>query len=156
MRFARNTKVFRGQLDAAPYAGVFFLLAIFLLLNSSFVFTPGIPIQLPEAAALPGTLNPTIAVAIDDSSRIYFDNQFTSEAALKQSLSRAVAATPDLTLVIQAHKNVKLDTLARVLLVAQEAGVKTALPATRPPPASAAGGAPAPEDPVHLRSSPRN
>ena len=147
MRFPRNTKVFRGQLDAAPYAGVFFLLAIFLLLNSSFVFTPGIPIQLPEAAALPGTLNPTIAVAIDDSSRIYFDNQFTSEAALKQNLIQAVAAMPDLTLVVQAHKNVKWDTLARVLLVAHEAGVKNALSATRPPAASPAG-AGAPDNPV--------
>lgn len=142
MRFPRNTKVFRGQLDAAPHAGVFFLLAIFLLLNSSFVFTPGIPIHLPEAAALPGTLNPTIAVAIDDSSRIYFDNQFTSEAALKQSLRQAVALTPDLTLVIQAHKNVSWNTVARVMLVAREAGVKNALPATRPPAISA------PDNPV--------
>jgi biopolymer transport protein ExbD len=142
MRFARNTKIFRGQLDAAPYAGVFFLLAIFLLLNSSFVFTPGIEIQLPEAAALPGTTAPTMAVAIDDSSRIYFQNQVTSEAALRKRLADAVASAPDLTLVIQAHKNVKWDTLARVMLVAREAGVKTALPATRPPVV------PAPTNPV--------
>lgn len=133
MRFPRNTKVFRGQLDAAPYAGVFFLLAIFLLLNSSFVFTPGIPIELPEAPALPGALSPTLAVAIDDSSRIYFDNQLTSEAALKQSLRQAVAAAPELTLVIQADKGVTWKTLASVLLTAREAGVKRALPATRPP-----------------------
>ena|SRR5687768_15711353 len=133
MRFPRNVKIFRGQLDAAPYAGIFFLLAIFLLLNSSFVFTPGIEIQLPEAAALPGTTSPTIAVAIDESSRIYFENQLTSEAALKTNLGKAVAATPDLTLVIQAHKNVSWNTVASVMLAAREAGVKTALPATRPP-----------------------
>jgi biopolymer transport protein ExbD len=133
MRFPRNTKIFRGQLDAAPYAGVFFLLVIFLLLNSSFVFTPGIPIALPDAPPLPGAATPTLAVAIDESSRIYFDNQVTSEAALKRRLSDAVAATPDLTLVIQAHKNVTWNALARVMLVAREAGVKTALPATRPP-----------------------
>lgn len=137
MRFPRNTKVFRGQLDAAPYAGIFFLLAIFLLLNSSFVFTPGIPIELPHAPALPGVATRTIAVAIDESSRIYFDNQVTSEATLKRRLSDAVAAAPDLTLVIQAHKNVTWNTLSRVMLVAREAGVKTALPATRPPVAPA-------------------
>jgi len=142
MRFPRNTKVFRGQLDAAPYAGVFFLLAIFLLLNSSIVFTPGIPIQLPDAAPLPGPIGPTIAVAIDESSQIYFDNQLTSEAALKKSLRRLVTESPELTLVIQADKNVKWDILAHVMLVAQEAGVKTALPATRPTPI------PAPRNPV--------
>ncbi len=43
MRFPHNTKIFRGQLDAAPFVGVFFLLVIFLLFNSGLVFTPGIP-----------------------------------------------------------------------------------------------------------------
>jgi biopolymer transport protein ExbD len=142
MRFPRNTKVFRGQLDAAPYAGVFFLLAIFLLLNSSFVFTPGIPIQLPDAAALPGATGPTIAVAIDESSQIYFDNQLTTEAALKKSLRRAVAESPDLTLVIQADQKANWDILAHVMLAAREAGVKRALPAMRPP------AIPAPRNPV--------
>ena len=54
MRFPHNTKIFRGQLDAAPFLGVFFLLLIFLLLNSSLVFTPGVEIQLPETANVPG------------------------------------------------------------------------------------------------------
>jgi hypothetical protein len=34
-------------MDAAPFAGVFFLLVIFLLLNSSLVFPPGLKLQLP-------------------------------------------------------------------------------------------------------------
>lgn len=133
MRFPRHTKIFRGQLDAAPYAGVFFLLAIFLLLSSSMVFVPGIPIELPEAAELPGVTGPTVAVVVDHGSRIYFDNQITSEDALRQRLREAAAATPALTLIIQADKNVKWDTLARLMLLAHEAGVKTALPSTRPP-----------------------
>jgi biopolymer transport protein ExbD len=142
MRFPRNTKVFRGQLDAAPYAGVFFLLAIFLLLSSSFVFTPGIPIQLPDAAPLPGAAGPTIAVAIDESSHIYFDNQLTGEAALTKSLGRIAADSPEVTLVIQADKNANWDIVSRVMLAARAAGIKRALPATRPP------AIPAPRNPV--------
>ena len=42
MRFPRNAKIFRGQLDAAPLAGVFFLLLIFFLLSSRLAFTPGV------------------------------------------------------------------------------------------------------------------
>ena len=133
MRFPRHTKVFRGQLDAAPYAGVFFLLALFLLLNSSIVFTPGVPIDLPEAANVPGVTGPTLAIAVDDGSRIYFDNQVTNEERLRQRLRDAVASTPDVTLVIQADDDVKWATLARLILVAREAGVKRAVPATRPP-----------------------
>ena len=49
MKFPRNARIFRGQLDASPFVGVLFLVAIFLLLNSSLVFVPGIAINLPEA-----------------------------------------------------------------------------------------------------------
>jgi len=137
MRFPRHTKVFRGQLDAAPYAGVFFLLTLFVLLNSSIVFTPGLPIRLPEATNVPGVTGPTLAIAVDDGSRIYFDNQVTNEERLRQRLRDAVASTPEITLVIQADDNVKWATLARLMLLARDAGVKTAVPATRPPVAPA-------------------
>ena len=65
MRFPHNTKIFRGQLDAAPFVGVFFLLIIFLLLNSGLVFTTGVRIRLPEGVNLPGTDQPTAVVAVD-------------------------------------------------------------------------------------------
>jgi biopolymer transport protein ExbD len=133
MRFSRNTKVFRGQLDAAPYAGVFFLLALFLLLHSSFVFMPGIEIQLPEASDLPGTANPAVAVAVDENSRIYFENQVTNEDALRQQLRKAALETPNLTLIIQADKRATADILQRLMRVARDAGIKQALQGTRPP-----------------------
>ncbi|MBC8002033.1 MAG: biopolymer transporter ExbD [Opitutaceae bacterium] len=45
MRFPRNARIFRGQLDATPVAAMFFLLVIFLLL-ASLVYTPGVPVDL--------------------------------------------------------------------------------------------------------------
>ena len=54
MKFPRNARIFRGQLDAAPFAIVFFLLVIFLML-SSLVYTPGVHIELPVADGLTGT-----------------------------------------------------------------------------------------------------
>jgi biopolymer transport protein ExbD len=106
---------------------------MFLLLNSSIVFTPGVPIQLPEASDVPGVTGPTLAIAVDDSSRIYFDNQVTNEERLRQRLRDAVTNTPEVTLVIQADDDVKWATLARLMLLARDAGVKTTVSATRPP-----------------------
>ncbi|MDB6024676.1 MAG: hypothetical protein JWM68_899 [Verrucomicrobiales bacterium] len=51
MRFPRNAKIFRGQLDFAPLAGVLFLLVIFLLLGS-LISPPGIRLQLASVADL--------------------------------------------------------------------------------------------------------
>jgi biopolymer transport protein ExbD len=133
MRFPRNTKVFRGQLDPAPYAGVFFLLLIFLLLHSSLVFTPGIPIRLPQSLDLPGTPNPTINVAIDEDGHLYYANQVIDEGQLAEELRAFVARnTEPVTLVLQADKNARYEILVRIGLLARDAGVREALLATRP------------------------
>src|SRR5687768_4938920 len=48
MRFPRQAKIFRGQLDAAPLAAVFFLLVLMLLLTYSQTFIPGIRVDLKQ------------------------------------------------------------------------------------------------------------
>jgi biopolymer transport protein ExbD len=134
MRFPRNTKIFRGQLDAAPFAGVFFLLVIFLLLHTSLVFIPGVPIQLPEAADLPGTPNRTLVVAVDESGQFYFENQVIARDRLKQRLVSAVSETREpVTLVVRADKKVQIQELMPLWLLARSAGIKEIIQATRPP-----------------------
>ena len=46
MKLPRNTRIFRGQLDVAPVASIFFMTAILLFLYSSIVFTPGVRLDL--------------------------------------------------------------------------------------------------------------
>jgi biopolymer transport protein ExbD len=133
MRFPRHARIFRGQLDAAPFAGVFFLMLLFLLLHSSFVFIPGVPIQLPQTVDLPGTVNPTVVVAIDRAGQLYFHNQVISIEDLRGKMQSAVANASDpLTLVLQADQEVKYEVLVRLCLMARETGIKEALLATRP------------------------
>ena len=134
MRFPRNTRIFRGQLDAAPIAGVFFLLVIFLLLNSSLVFTPGVPIQLPDGVNLPGAANRTLVVAVDGNGQFYFENQVIGQEQLKEKLQTAVSeARQPLTLVVQADKKVIHDKLMTLWLLARSAGIQEIIQATRPP-----------------------
>lgn len=134
MRFAHQTKIFRGQIEAAPFLGVFFLLVIFMLLQSSLVFTPGLPIQLSEAENLPGTDNPTVAVAVDASGNFYFNNQLCDEARLKEQLREAVAATHEpVTLVVQVHRDAKVDVLIQLSTLARGVGIREVLQAVRPP-----------------------
>jgi biopolymer transport protein ExbD len=132
MKFQRNARIFKGQLDAAPFATVFFLLAIFLLLTLM-VYTPGVRLDLPPADDLPGTDKPSVAVAIDTNGRLYFENQLVEEAELKGKLARAVTNSPQpLTLVVQAHKNVTYDRLISLTLLARDAGISSAWLATLP------------------------
>ncbi len=145
MKFPRNARIFPGRQDATPYAIVFFLLLMFVLLGS-LVYTPGVRIQLPVAEDLPGTDKPTISVAVDAIlvasasnstpealTRLYYQNQIISEDDLKARLHEAVQKSPEpLTLVIQADKAVPYDRIIQLTLLARDAGVQEALLATLP------------------------
>ena len=134
MKFPHSTKIFRGQLDAAPFLGVFFLLIIFLLLNSAFVSTSGVPIMLPEAVNLPGPGKATAAVAVDEGGHFYFENQLCDEARLKQRLQDAVTRSHEpITLVVQADKAAKMEVLATLSVLARSLGIRDMLLAVRPP-----------------------
>ncbi len=134
MRFPHNAKIYRGQLDAAPFLGVFFLLIIFLLLNSAFVFTPGVPITLPEGVNLPGPDKATAAVAVDEGGHFYFENQGCDEARLRERLQDAVNRSHEpITLVVQADKAAKTEVLTKLGLLARSVGIRDVLLAVRPP-----------------------
>ena len=138
MKFPRNAKIMRSPFEVAPFAAVFFLMVIFLLLGA-LLPTPGIPLQLIAPAGVPGVGQPTVAVAIDANGRFYFANQIVSEAQLNSNLSNAVKnARAPLTLVVHADKSVTYDQLVRLTLRARDIGITNALLATLPRPGEAA------------------
>jgi biopolymer transport protein ExbD len=134
MKFPRSARIFRGHLDVAPFASVFFLLVLFALLGA-LTYTPGIPVelQLPQADNLPGTDRPLIAVTVDAAGRFYYENQAIEESELKTSLRRAAKNSPEpMTLLVQADKQVAYDRLMRLVLLGRDAGITNALWATLP------------------------
>jgi biopolymer transport protein ExbD len=142
MKFTRNVRILRSQLDAAPFAAVFFLLVIFMMLGS-LIYTPGarLEIELPQAKNLPGTDKPTVSVAIDADGRLYYENQWIEESALRGRLKAVASKSAEpLTLVVQADKTVSLERWMRLALLARDAGFREASlailpgPLTRSPP----------------------
>jgi biopolymer transport protein ExbD len=136
MKFPRNARLLRSQLDAAPFASVFFLLVMFMMLGS-LIYTPGarVELQLPRATGLAGTDKPTVSVAIDADGRLYYENQWIEEKALRGRLQEAARKSSEpLTLVVQADKSVSYERLMRLTLLARDAGIPEALLATLPGP----------------------
>jgi biopolymer transport protein ExbD len=134
MKFPRNAKIFQGRLDAAPFAAVLFLLAIFILLGS-LLYTPGlrVGVELPGADDLPGTDRPTISVAVDRRGNFYFQNQQIGANELQARLRAAVKEMPELpTLVIHADRQVAYENLIRLTLLARRAGIRETWFATLP------------------------
>jgi biopolymer transport protein ExbD len=136
LKLPRNARIARSRLDAAPFATVFFLLLLFMMLLS-LVYTPGIrvPLDLPIADDLPGTDKMTVAVAVDANGQSYFENQPVEELDLKRRLRKAVAnAREPLALIVQADKAVTNERLIGLSLLARDAGIKEMWLATLPRP----------------------
>lgn len=133
MRLPRNHKIFRGQLDVAPFAGVFFLLVLFLVFHSGLVLTPGIPVKIPSASDLPGLTNQAVVVAVAANGACFYENQLTSENELKTKLRSVTTGREPLTLVLEADGDVKYSRLVELSILARDAGILNTFFATRPP-----------------------
>jgi biopolymer transport protein ExbD len=137
MKFPRNTRLLRSPFEMAPFATMFFLLVIFLLLGA-LLPVQGLRVQLqpPLASDLPGIDKPSVSVAVDSNGRFYFGNQIVSEGELKADLRNAAATSrAPLTLIIHADKTISYDQLVHLTLLARDVGIQNALLATLPQPA---------------------
>ena len=94
MKFPRNARVVGGNLDIVPYASVFFVLVLFVLLGT-LMYTPGVYLSLPAADDLPGVEGFTLAVALDSAGQYYYQNQQVPETELKEQLRAAERGTTE-------------------------------------------------------------
>src|SRR5215471_8629669 len=123
MKFPRNARIFRTQLDVAPFVTVFFLVAAFFMVGS-LMYTPGIQVRLPVADDLPGTDKPTVSVALDKNGGFYYQHKWVPESELRKKLPEAVAASPrPPVLIIHADQEVTCNMLVRLSMIAREAGL---------------------------------
>jgi biopolymer transport protein ExbD len=138
MKFPRNARIFRGQLDVAPFAAVFFLLVIFVLLTT-LVYTPGVHITLPSAPAadIAGVDGPTVAVAVDKNGRYYYQNRIVNEADLKRALEAEVKKFPQPpTLILLSDQETANGMTVRLMELARSQGIKKVVFQTLPRPAT--------------------
>lgn len=133
MKFPRRARLLRNPYDATAYAGVFFLLVMFVSLSSR-LYTPGVKISLPVGEDLPGTDRPTVTVAMDEFGHYYYQNQIIAEGALSNQLHEASTSSPTpLTLVILMDEAARYKNLQDLQMLARDAGINDAMVATRPP-----------------------
>ena len=148
MKLPRNLRIFRGQLDAAPFVSVWFLLLIFFILQSKLVFNPGVrfnlqpadseqPVRLdlpPGTPKLAGTENLTVVVAIDNSGQFYYEGRLVPLDRLIQALTRVVQdSVVPITLEVRADQSSKLNATFQLSARAGQIGFKEVIVVARPP-----------------------
>lgn len=138
MKFPRKAKIFKGQIDLAPFLSVFFSLTIFMIFGSILISSPGVKIELPllNEGKLSRPLLPKLDVAVDESGKIHFESQFVNASELRKRLASARKRfgknAP--TLVLQADKDADLQTLLQICQIAGEVGIDQTIWMGRPHP----------------------
>ncbi|HRI16743.1 MAG TPA: biopolymer transporter ExbD [Verrucomicrobiota bacterium] len=136
MKLPRTTRLFRGQLDWAPFLCVLCPLAFVGLFSGFLVLPRGTRLKLPTveapAAVAPGET--VFIVAVDSARRCFFENQLVTLGALETALKRRAAlSNAPSTLLIQADVSVPLGQLAELTALAQRAGIQHAVFGTMSP-----------------------
>lgn len=108
------------------------LLLIFFLLSSSFFIQPGIKVTLPKAITGQVESKDRIYLTITKKELLYLNNQPILKSELAGKLHGLLKEQPEKLVVIQADKDLTLETVIEIVDIAKLAGAAKFMIATRP------------------------
>jgi len=108
------------------------LLLIFFLLSSSFFVQPGIKVKLPRAITGQIESKDRVYLTITKQEMIYLNNQRILKSELGGKLKELLMNQPEKLVVIQADKDLTLETTVEIVDIAKLAGAEKFMIATQP------------------------
>ncbi len=109
------------HLDMTPMVDVMMLLVIFFMMSTTFIMAnPGLPVNLPKAAAT-SDLPDNIVVIIDKDGQIAVGDRVVSTGDLRPLLTAAAAKQP--IVYLKADKEVRHGTVVEVMDEIRKTGI---------------------------------
>lgn len=120
------------KIDLTPMIDVVFQLLIFFMVSTTFIVTPGLKLNLPEASntdTVEQTQDLTVELKADNT--LYLNKSPIDIKSLESDL-RSLSAGKDPTLIIKADGSVSHSSVVEVMDVARKVGLKKLAIATKP------------------------
>lgn len=111
-----------ATIDMTPMLDVVFIMLIFFIVTASFVKEAGIDVNRPEASTAVKKDRASILVAISDKNEIWINKRRVDIRAVQANIERLKAENPQGSVVIQADREAKTDTLIKVMDASRAAG----------------------------------
>jgi len=121
MQFKRNLYIEDAKLDIVPPVNCIFLLLIFFLLTSNFIFQSGIKINLPRAVTSEVLQENTAVVTITSDNRFYLNHTPVTLIELKSKLEKMPVSEP---ILIKADRDVTLSKIVNIWDFCRGLGIK--------------------------------
>ena len=123
MRFKKHLEIEKGlkQIDIAPLIDVVFQLLIFFMLTSSFIFQPGIKLNLPKTVTSEIIKDKNIVISVTAENLIYLNNRPITTRELANELK--TAAKENKTLLINADRKSSLGRVVEIWDLCRTQGI---------------------------------
>lgn len=124
MRFdklKRRTEIKKGQLDIAPLIDVVFLLLIFFMLTSNFIFQPGIKVSLPKAITSEVISSENIIITVTGQDLLFLNDQPITISELTATLREAAGQRK--SLLLKSDTNASLGRVVEIWDLCRELGI---------------------------------
>ena len=120
-RLKRRTSLRKGQLDIAPLIDVVFLLLIFFMLTSNFVFQPGIKVSLPKAITSEVISSENIVVTVTGQDLLFLNEKPITIHELVSKLKENTGESK--SLLLKADTNASLGRVVEIWDLCRELGI---------------------------------
>lgn len=121
MRFKRHLELEKGQLDIAPLIDVMFNLLIFFMLTSSFIFQPGIKVELPKAITSEVLHQKSLVILITANNHVYLNDRSITISELRSRIK--IAAKENRPLLIKADRRASLGKVVEIWDICKDEGL---------------------------------
>ena len=121
--FNQNQVEEESEINITPMLDVVFIMLIFFIVTATFVKESGIDVNRPDAATATKQEKANILIAIAANNTIWIDRRQIDIRSVRPNIERLHAENPQGTVVIQADKDSKTDTLIQVMDASRQAGV---------------------------------
>ncbi|MDD4201910.1 MAG: biopolymer transporter ExbD [Candidatus Omnitrophica bacterium] len=122
MKFKRRTTLQKGNLDIAPLIDVIFLLLIFFMLTSSFIFQPGIKVNLPKAVTSEVISKENLILVITLDNKIFLKERSLTEEELSSAVE--IASKQKKPILIKADRRADFEQVVRIWDMCRDMGVE--------------------------------
>ncbi len=118
-----QTQQEEAAVDITPMLDVVFIMLIFFIVTATFLKISGIEVDAPKASTSVVQEKANILIAIDENNNIWINRREVDFRALRPNIERLHAENPKGTVVIQADRLSRNETLVKVMDASRKAGV---------------------------------
>lgn len=112
-----------SEINITPLIDIVFIMLIFFIVTATFVKETGIDVNRPDAQTAVLKEKANILIAIDDKNNIWIDRRKVDIRSVRPNIERLHAENPQGSVVIQADRESKTETLIAVMDASRQAGV---------------------------------